>query len=416
MWRFCLLLLRSEPGHFCFLCTGDSGFCIFRSGRGADAATERGDDDNDLQSNSSFAAVSSTASSPAGASDRSFDEVCRRHQREHHSASTPTTPSLSPASDRASPSAHSPSPRHGSGGGNHSVHQHHSRENGDNDSDDDDDHSPRVAAAWDRSPALPFPNPLQHASSVGCASGSPSMRRVSSHHGLARVRDETDADAEPAPSSEDAHQDGGKQAAEQSTANDHGDELRLPPLFAQFSGWDSDENAPQTVFSSVWSPPPTPRRDAFTNELLRSRVELLSAILHRNWFLTFLKYTDTQLAYLFRSFCAFSARSRVAGLSFSPIPLVPIFSVDRMQHAFNFPFQLTSLRTLLEFAPPAGKTVDTPDEALSGFIRLQIGGALFLLQEDTAFWVYEMHTFLRICIIIYHPCDLICTRFTFRQT
>ncbi len=46
-----------------------------------------------------------------------------------------------------------------------------------------------------------------------------------------------------------------------------------------------------------------------------------------------------------------------------------------MQHAFNFPFQLTSLRTLLEFAPPAGKTVDTPDEALSGFIHLQIGGA-----------------------------------------
>ena len=66
-----------------------------------------------------------------------------------------------------------------------------------------------------------------------------------------------------------------------------------------------------------------------------------------------------------------------AGLSFSPIALVPIFSVDRMQHAFNFPFQLTSLRTLLEFAPPAGKTVDTPDEALSGFIRLQIGGMYF---------------------------------------
>ncbi len=161
------------------------------------------------------------------------------------------------------------------------MRQHHRRKNDDSD-DDDDDHSPRVAAAWDRSPGLPFPNPLQHASSVGCASGSPSMRRVSSHHGLARVRDETDAGIEPSPAVEDAHQDDGKHTAELSTANPQGDELRLPPLFAQFSGWDSDENAPQTAFSSVWSPPPTPRRDAFTNELLRSRVELLSAILQRN--------------------------------------------------------------------------------------------------------------------------------------
>jgi hypothetical protein len=86
---------------------------------------------------------------------------------------------------------------------------------------------------------------------------------------------------------------------------------------------------------------------------------------------------------------ASSSSSKAASSSFTSTSLHPIFRTDCMQHSFNLPFQLTSLRSLLEVEQIC--SYDSPEIAQTRDVCLQEGG-MFICEMHSCSLISVSHS------------------------